>query len=161
MNSFFELEKYYQSPANNIKYITEHYIEKEFVETKPIYRRHLVEQAIEECSVNKTKNEDTDQDRLDELIKIINKDEQKPNNPANNAANFSALGALNLGKVISTMRDKRINKNNVPKKEEPPQDTNDNSKSKVNSLLEKITSGMKEGNDLQTITNELKQDHSS
>ena len=59
------------------------------------------------------------------------------------------------------MRDKRINKNNVPKKEEQPQDTNDNSKSKVNSLLEKITSGMKEGNDLQTITNELKQDHSS
>uniref|UniRef100_A0A6C0EFR0 Uncharacterized protein n=1 Tax=viral metagenome TaxID=1070528 RepID=A0A6C0EFR0_9ZZZZ len=166
MNDFLNTEQYYQQ-SNNIKYITEHYIEKEFVETKPIYRRHLVEQAIEECSVNKTKNEDQDQyqdidkNRLDELIKIINKDEQKPNNPANNAANFSALGALNLGKVISTMRDKRINKNNVPKKEEQPQDTNDNSKSKVNSLLEKITSGMKEGNDLQTITNELKQDHSS
>jgi hypothetical protein len=164
MNNFFELEKYYQSPAKTTKYITEHYTEKQFVEKKPIYRRRMVEKKIEEPTeeqkeVKMEPNED--KNKLDELLKKINKDEPIVNNSTNNTPNFSSLGALNLGKVISTMRDKRNNKNNVLKKEEQIQDTNTNSKSKVNNLINKITSNMNQGVDLQEIANEMKQNHST
>ena len=164
MNNFFELEKYYQSPAKTTKYITEHYTEKQFVEKKPIYRRRMVEKKIEELTEEQKEvktDQNEDKNKLDELLKKINKDEPIVNNSTNNTPNFSSLGDLNLGKLISTMRDKRNNKNNVLKKEEQIQDTNTNSGSKVNDLINKITSGMKEGNNLQQITNELKQDSSS
>ena len=164
MNSFFELEKYYQTPAKTTKYITEHYTEKEFVEKKPIYRRRMVEKKIEELTEEQKEvkmDPNEDKNKLDELLKKINKDEPIVNNSANNTPNFSSLGALNLGKVISTMRDKRNNKNNVLKKEEQTQDTNTNSKSKVNDLINKITSNMNQGVDLQEIANEMKQNHST
>ena len=164
MNNFFELEKYYQSPAKTTKYITEHYTEKQFVEKKPIYRRRMVEKKIEELAEEQKEvkmDPNEDKNKLDELLKKINKDEPIVNNSTNNTPNFSSLGALNLGKVISTMRDKRNNKNNVLKKEEQIQDTNTNSKSKVNDLINKITSNMNQGVDLQEIANEMKQNHST
>jgi hypothetical protein len=164
MNSFFKLEKYYQAPAKTTKYITEYYTEKQFVEKKPIYRRRMVEKKIEELTEEQKEvkmDPNEDKNKLDELLKKINKDEPIVNNSTNNTPNFSSLGALNLGKVISTMRDKRNNKNNVLKKEEEIQDTNTNSKSKVNDLINKITSNMNQGVDLQEIANEMKQNHST
>ena len=124
----------------------------------------MVEKEIEELT-EKQKEEKTDpnedKNKLVELLKKINKDEPIVNNSTNNTPNFSSLGGLNLGKVISTMRDKRNNKNNVLKKEEQIQDTNTNSKSKVNDLINKITSNMNQGVDLQEIANEMKQNHST
>lgn len=189
VSDFCELEEYYQSmTTKHIKQITKYYTEKELVEKRPVYRRRMVAKKSEELTEEEKGDKidpNEDKNKLTELLKKYNKDEPQtnyvPTNKANNisAPNFAALGSLNLGKVISTIRDKRNKKNNTneeqnkiepqpqPEPEPEPQqliqqvninsNNSNNSKSKVNDLLEKITKGMSEGADLQTIAQELKQ----
>jgi len=189
VSDFCELEEYYQPmTTKHIKQVTKYYTENELVEKRPVYRRRMVAKKSEELTEEEKGGKidpNEDKNRLAELLKKYNKDEPQPNhvptNKANNisAPNFAALGSLNLGKVISTLRDKRNKKNNTneeqnkielqtqPQSEPEPQqliqqvninsNNSNNSKSKVNDLLEKITKGMSEGADLQTIAQELKQ----
>jgi len=176
VSDFCELEEYYQTPKNN-REVTKYYTEQVFVEKRPVYRRRMVAKKSEELTKEEKGDKvepNEDKNKLTELLKKYNKDEPQPNhvptNKANNisAPNFAALGSLNLGKVISTIRDKRNKKNNTNEEQnkiEPePQQliqqmniNSNNSKSKVNDLLEKITKGMSEGADIQTIAQELKQ----
>jgi hypothetical protein len=179
MDKFFELEEYYQAPlVETSKFFTEHYTESELIEKKPIYRRRAVEKKIEDLTEEQLEdkiNPDEDKNILSELIKKMNKDKPKVINSTNNTDNFSSLAALNLGKVMSTLRDKRIKKSNVHIKQQEQieecqsenmnsvtTDTNNNnSKGRVNDLIDKITSSINQGVDLQEIANEIKQNHST
>ena len=192
MNDFFKLEKYYQPPKKRTKHIIEYYTEKVFVDNQPVYARRTLMKKIEELTEEQKEKiainiVDDDKNLLSGLIKKINKDVDAdiPNNSQNKTNNnvhkFSALSNLNLGKLVSTMRDKRNKKNDVIKEEENGEEEhqpeimnsvqeehqsenmiiNDSpkTKSKVDNLLEKITTGINKGIDLKEISQEISQEN--